>query len=81
MSKGFCHFCDGPPLTTHHRHRGLEPGTVHHGAEAQNHRFCTILSEISKNHTCNLRCLALVSFKTHHKMNIFLSEPSKHVIK
>ena len=35
-----------PPLTTHHRHRGLEPGTVHRGGEAQNHRFCTIPSEI-----------------------------------
>ena len=81
MSKGFCHFCDGPPLSTHHHHRGLEPRTVQHGGGAQNHRFCTILSEISKNHHRNLRCLALVSFKTHHKMNIFLSEPSKHVIK
>ena len=39
--------------------------------EAQNIGFCTILSEISKNHLCILQYLATVALKTHHKINTF----------
>ena len=49
--------------------------------EAQNLCFCTILSEISKNHLCILQYLAPVAFKTHHKIDTFFVKCSKHVIK
>ena len=34
--------------------------------EAQNLCFCTILSEISKNHICILQYLAPIALKTYH---------------
>ena len=49
--------------------------------EAQNLCFCTILSEISKNHLCILQYLAPVAFKTHHKIDTFFVKCSKHTIK
>ena len=49
--------------------------------EAQNLCFCTILSEIWENHICILQYLAPVAFKTHHKIDTFFVECSKHIIK
>ena len=49
--------------------------------EAQNLCFCTILSEISKNHLCILQYLAPVALKTHHKIDTFFVKCSKHTIK
>ena len=49
--------------------------------EAQNICFCTIQSEISKNHICILQYLAPVAFKPHHKINMFLVKCSNYIIK
>ena len=49
--------------------------------EAQNLRFCTILSEISENHLCILQYLATVALKTQHKIDTFFVKCSKHTIK
>ena len=49
--------------------------------EAQNLCFCTILSEISKNHLCILHYLATVALKTYHKISTFFIKWSKHTIK
>ena len=49
--------------------------------EAQNLCFCAILSEISENHICILRYLALVALKTCHKIDTFFAKCSKHIIK
>ena len=49
--------------------------------EAQNLCFFTILSEISENHLCILQYLAPVALKTHHKIDTFFVECSKHTIK
>ena len=49
--------------------------------EAQNLCFCTILSEISKNHLCILQYLAPVALKTPHKIATFFVKCLKHTIK
>ena len=56
-------------------------GSVPLLGEAQNLCFCTILSEISENHLCILQYLAPVALKTHHKIDTFFVECSKHTIK
>ena len=67
--------CQTPPgCLTHH------PALPASG-DAQKHRFCIILSDISENHLCILQYLAPVALKTHHKIDTFFVKCSKHIIK